>query len=167
MIRLIEDASNSITLEIDSLEDCRQFAFRLAEMLSGRLPCVVGLIGTLGAGKTQWTKFFAEALGANPLDVSSPTFVLIHPLATDPPVYHIDAYRIGDSDEFLELGVEELFELPAITIIEWADLFPECMPKETLWVHLEAPDAIGTQRRMTVQNVQAFPGLRERLLSVD
>ena len=61
MIRLIEDASDSITLEIDSLEDCKQFAFRLAEMLSGRLPCVVGLIGTLGAGKTQWTKFFAEA----------------------------------------------------------------------------------------------------------
>jgi tRNA threonylcarbamoyladenosine biosynthesis protein TsaE len=167
MIRLIEDSLDAITLEIDSLEECRNLAVRLADTLRGRLPCVIALTGTLGAGKTQWTKFFAEELGANPLDVSSPTFVLIHPLATEPPIYHIDAYRITDSDEFLELGVEELFELPAITIIEWADRFPECMPKETLWVDLQAPDAIGTQRRIRVQNVQAFPGLRERLLRVE
>jgi hypothetical protein len=41
------------------------------------------------------------------------------------------------------------------------------MPKDTLWVNLEAPDAVGTQRRIRVQNVQAFPGLRERLLRVE
>jgi tRNA threonylcarbamoyladenosine biosynthesis protein TsaE len=85
-------------------------------------------------------KFLAQALGAHPEDVISPTFVLIHPIDTYPQIYHIDAYRIHDSDEFLELGIEELFEQQAITIIEWADRFVECMPKNTLWIELACED---------------------------
>lgn len=165
MIRLVERSEAELTLSLESLDDCREIARSIAEVLRGRLPSVVGLTGTLGAGKTQWTKFFAESLGANPSDVSSPTFVLIHPLATEPPVYHIDAYRIVDSDEFLELGIEELFESPAITVIEWANRFPDCMPKGALWVHLDTQDATGTQRQLTIRNFASFPGLKERLLS--
>ncbi|MFM2217597.1 MAG: tRNA threonylcarbamoyladenosine biosynthesis protein TsaE [Planctomycetota bacterium] len=163
MIRLIEDSLDAITLEIDSLEECRNLAVRLADTLRGRLPCVIALTGTLGAGKTQWTKFFAEELGANPLDVSSPTFVLIHPLATEPPIYHIDAYRITDSDEFLELGVEELFELPAITIIEWADRFPECMPRECLWIDLFSQDPTGTGRKLRLRNLRHYPSIAQSI----
>ena len=57
MIRLIEVSLDAITLEIDSLEECRNLAVRLADTLRGRLPCVIALTGTLGAGKTQWTNF--------------------------------------------------------------------------------------------------------------
>jgi len=166
MIRLVERSEAELTFRLESLFDCQLIARCIAEVLRGQLPSVVGLTGTLGAGKTQWTKFFAEALGANASDVSSPTFVLIHPLATDPAVYHIDAYRIVDSDEFFELGIEELFESPAITVIEWANRFPECMPRETLWVHLDTQDPTGTERELTIRNFERFQGLRERLLGM-
>ncbi|MFM7930525.1 MAG: tRNA (adenosine(37)-N6)-threonylcarbamoyltransferase complex ATPase subunit type 1 TsaE, partial [Pirellula sp.] len=105
--QFINDDTCRVTLE--TLDDCKSFAHTVAQILTQKLPRTVGLVGTLGAGKTQWVKFFAESLGAHAQDVISPTFVLIHPIDTNPQIYHIDAYRIHDSDEFLELGIEELF----------------------------------------------------------
>ncbi len=53
-------------------------------------------------------------------------------------LYHLDAYRLADEDEFLELGVDELFEQSgAWTIIEWADRVADVMPKQTVWVRIE------------------------------
>ena len=146
MIRLVEITSDSCRLTLDGLNDCKELAVGLAPWLAAELPCVVGLVGNLGTGKTQWTKYFAEALGADPHEVSSPTFVLIHPIESRPKIYHIDAYRIHDADEFLELGIEELFEQLAITLIEWANLFPECMPKNSLWIEfLSGGTSIGAE----------------------
>src|ERR1700722_3758959 len=71
---------------------------------------VVALIGQLGAGKTHLTRSIAEALGADPRAVSSPTFVLIQEYAARLPIYHFDAYRLRGPDEFAELGTEEYFQ---------------------------------------------------------
>lgn len=119
----------------NSLEDCRQFALRLSRILE--TPMTLRLDGTLGAGKTQFTKFLAESFGADIDDVTSPTFVLVHRYETTPVVYHLDAYRVGDEDEFLELGIEEFFEAPAITIVEWGEKFVSILPKDHLSVELE------------------------------
>jgi tRNA threonylcarbamoyladenosine biosynthesis protein TsaE len=133
-----------------SLEDCRVsaqwLAHRIARDSPPTLPISIGLVGTLGAGKTQWTKFFAEALGAESLDVSSPTYVLIHRYDSQPVIYHVDAYRLNDEDEFLELGIEELFDGPQITVVEWADRFRHLMPTATIWITLE-PDARDPAKR--------------------
>lgn len=141
--------------QLCSLEDCRAFAHRLAHRIardsSTTLPLAIGLVGSLGAGKTQWTKFFAEALGASCLDVSSPTYVLIHRYHSQPVIYHVDAYRLNDEDEFLELGIEELFDGPQITVVEWADRFRHLMPSATIWITLE-PDAQDPAKRwMTIE----------------
>ena len=93
----------------------------------------------------------------------SPTFVLIHPLGTNPEIHHIDAYRIRDSDEFLELGIEELFEQPVLTIIEWADRFAECMPRNTLWIELLTQDPLSEQRTARITNLNRFPLLKIHL----
>lgn len=164
MIRIEDTTADAFRANLESLEDCQQLADRLAVALSEKLPCVVGLVGTLGAGKTQLVKFLAQALGAHPEDVFSPTFVLVHPLGTQPEIYHLDAYRIHDSDEFLELGIEELFEQPAITLVEWADRFVECMPKATLWVELHSPDPQSQAREIQIRNLTKHPGLKDRLI---
>ena len=105
-----------------------------------RTPLTIALSGTLGAGKTQWTRYFAMALGAPGRTISSPTFMLVHQYASQPPIFHLDAYRIGDEEEMLELGIEEMMDSEAVTIIEWADRFPALLPRNTLRLHFEVAD---------------------------
>src|SRR5688500_2638347 len=87
---------------------------RLGKALASVLPdpAIVALNGTLGAGKTRLVQALAVALGVDRHECISPTFVLIHEYAGRLPIYHFDAYRLRDEDEFLELGAEEYFERP-------------------------------------------------------
>lgn len=116
---------------------------KLAEVLPDG--AVVGLDGTLGAGKTRLVKAVAEACGVPPQDVSSPTFVLMQPYHGRRTLYHFDAYRIADEDEFLQLGTDEFFESPAISLVEWAQRVEGCLPAERFSVRIEVLD--GTRRR--------------------
>jgi tRNA threonylcarbamoyladenosine biosynthesis protein TsaE len=117
--------------------------FRLGAALAEHLPdgSVVALLGTLGAGKTRLVQAIAEGCGIERRHVVSPTFVLIHEYPGDRMIYHIDAYRLKDEDEFLELGPEEYFESDGITLIEWADRVEACLPRERLEVRIEVTGA--------------------------
>jgi tRNA threonylcarbamoyladenosine biosynthesis protein TsaE len=112
---------------------------RLGAVLAELLPpgSVVALLGTLGAGKTRLVQAIAEGCGVQRRLVVSPTFVLIHEYAGRRMIYHIDAYRLKDDDEFLELGPEEYFESDGITLIEWADRVEDCLPHERLAIQIE------------------------------
>lgn len=92
----------------------------------------IGLIGTLGAGKTFLVQAIAEASGINREDVSSPTFVMCQEYHGTRDIFHMDAYRIRDDDEFLELGAEEYFDSTGITLVEWSDRVSDCMPADRL-----------------------------------
>lgn len=117
--------------------------FRLGAALAEHVPdgSVVALLGTLGAGKTRLVQAIAEGCGIERRDVVSPTFVLIHEYPGDRMIYHIDAYRLKDEDEFLELGPEEYFESDGITLIEWADRVEDCLPRERLEIRIEVTGA--------------------------
>jgi tRNA threonylcarbamoyladenosine biosynthesis protein TsaE len=137
---------NEYCIDIDSIEECQQLAVAIAKQ--PLVPGCIALVGTLGAGKTQFTRFFATEIGANPEEVSSPTFVLLHQYDTTPPLCHVDAYRIGDEDEFLEIGIEEVLEDDCITIIEWADRFPDLLPRDHLMLQFSQVDSRPHQRRI-------------------
>lgn len=128
-----------VELRIENLNDCRLFAEQVAHHTT--VPLCIALSGTLGAGKTQWTRFFATALNAPSESISSPTFMLVHEYDSNPPIYHLDTYRIGDEEEMLELGIEEMLDADAVTIVEWADRFPRLLPLQTLRIHFELGDA--------------------------
>ena len=50
-------------------------------------------------------------------------------------IFHVDAYRISDAKELLEVGVEEILKNPLnIVLVEWADRVKRVLPKETIWV---------------------------------
>jgi tRNA threonylcarbamoyladenosine biosynthesis protein TsaE len=120
----------------------------LGENLARELPsrAVLLLIGDLGAGKTTLAKGIVKGLGAaQPEDVSSPTFTLIHEYG--PAVYHIDLYRLDEEREVETLGLEEIFEKNAVVLIEWGERFPRLMPAGSLEIRLEQ-DA-GEARRIT------------------
>ena len=113
---------------------------RLGQLLAETLPAgsVVALLGTLGAGKTRLVQSVAVALGSPLGSVTSPTFVLVNEYREGRlPVFHFDAYRLRDEDEFLELGPEEYFEAAGITFVEWADRVANCLPLEYFTVQIE------------------------------
>jgi len=114
----------------------------LGESLARELPsrAVVLLIGNLGAGKTTLAKGIVKGLGAaQPEEVSSPTFTLIHEYG--PNVYHIDLYRLDREREVETLGLNEIFEKNAVVLIEWGERFPRLMPPASLEIRLElGPD---------------------------
>jgi len=132
----------------------------LGEKLAAELPeaAVVLLIGQLGAGKTTLAKGIVRGLGAaQPDDVSSPTFTLIHeyrPLAnargsvgTVPShdregvvVYHIDLYRLDTAAQVATLGLDEIFDRRAVVLIEWGERFPELMPERRIEIRLRATE---------------------------
>jgi tRNA threonylcarbamoyladenosine biosynthesis protein TsaE len=125
---------------------------RLGAVLADVLPpgTVVGLIGTLGAGKTRLVQAVAAALGVPPGSVTSPTFVLVNEYTGGRlPVYHFDTYRLKDEDEFLALGPEEYFESEGITFVEWADRIAELLPEERLEITLEVTGE--TERRISIR----------------
>jgi tRNA threonylcarbamoyladenosine biosynthesis protein TsaE len=155
-----------ITFEANDESDTDRFGAAVAAVLPPGL--VVALVGTLGAGKTRFVQAVAQAVGFDPRDVVSPTFVLVHeyriprPLHSEPAglavqkkggawisvIYHIDAYRIRDKDEFRDLGPEEFFESDGWTFVEWADRIADCLPSDCLQITIEVTSA--TQRRFTV-----------------
>ncbi len=108
----------------------------------------VCLSGQLGAGKTNWVQGFCKQLNVDPLLVNSPTFVIIqeypaqltqqdgtHQSIT---VYHFDAYRIKDDDEFCELGAEEILASQNICLLEWGEKVSEFLPEDRLHIVITA-----------------------------
>ena len=111
----------------------------LGEKLAGELPAkaVVLLIGNLGAGKTTIAKGIVKGLGAaQPAEVSSPTFTLIHEYS--PGVYHIDLYRLDTPAQVATLGLDEIFDREAVVLIEWGEKFPALMPEDRIEIHLHS-----------------------------
>ncbi len=118
-----------------SAEDTLAVGEALGRCLLGEL--VVGLVGPLGAGKTQLVKGIAAGNAPSGVStVTSPTFTLIHEHAGRLTLYHLDAYRLGGASELLALGFDELACADSAVVVEWADRVRSAMPQDTLWIAL-------------------------------
>ncbi len=104
-------------------------------ILEGKLPPVVALEGELGAGKTTFLQGLAESLNIKE-KILSPTFVIMKkfkiPEGPFSFFYHLDCYRVGNSEEVLGLGFREIIRGNNIVAIEWADKIKEILPQKTL-----------------------------------
>ena len=137
------------------LAENEQDTTRLGVALAKTLPrgAVIGLCGTLGSGKTRLVQAIATACGVPTTTVLSPTFTLCNEYTGDRPIYHLDLYRIADTDELFELGFEEYLKTDGITCIEWADRFREMMPEEYLEITIHVADV--EQRRFELETKSA------------
>jgi len=118
---------------------------RLAPLL--RAGDVIALHGSLGAGKTTFARGLLRGLGYRG-DVSSPTFPIVQAYAppdTIIPLWHVDLYRIEDTSELDEIGLDEALEEAAL-VIEWPQRLPFLWP-DTLQLTLS--DEPGGGRALT------------------
>jgi tRNA threonylcarbamoyladenosine biosynthesis protein TsaE len=126
-------------------ETTRDVAAELGRSI-GESGLVIGLIGPLGAGKTEFVKGLADGLGVDPALVSSPTFAIAqqYPICSESPasptiLQHVDFYRLDSEAELESTGFFDLFEVGAVVATEWADRFPGALGPEYLEIGFEGP----------------------------
>lgn len=137
-------------LESKSPEDTFQIGMRLGKLAEAG--DVYTLTGDLGVGKTVFTKGFAKGLGIEE-SVNSPTFTILQIYEDGRlPLYHFDVYRIGSVEEMEETGFEEYIMGDGVSLIEWADLIEEILPRKRTRVLIEKDLEKGFDyRRITVE----------------
>ena len=119
----------------NSPAETEAFGRRLAEGESAG--SVLALKGELGSGKTQFVKGVVAGLGSK-APVTSPTFTIVHEYAGGYlPVYHFDFFRLHDHESVARLGLDDYFFGDGVSVIEWADRFPELIPGHARWVSFE------------------------------
>lgn len=120
------------TVRTNSPEVTTKLAVRLGELVNPG--DVITLEGDLGAGKTTFTKGLAKGMGIQK-NVNSPTFTIMKEYRDGRlPLYHMDVYRMEDSEE--DLGFDEFFEGEGVTVVEWAHLIQEQLPPDRLGIRI-------------------------------
>jgi tRNA threonylcarbamoyladenosine biosynthesis protein TsaE len=120
-------------VQIATAEDMQALGRRIGRLL--KAGDVVALIGPLGAGKTELTKGIAAEFGIQ--EVTSPTFVIARSYRSNPPLIHMDAYRLlAGANPLFELEDLDLDAEKAITIIEWGGELVEQISSQYLEVHI-------------------------------
>lgn len=112
---------------------------------------VFTLTGDLGVGKTVFTQGLAKGLGIEE-PVNSPTFTIVQVYDGGRlPFYHFDVYRIGDVEEMDEVGFEDYVMGDGVSLIEWANLIEEILPKKRTDILIEKDLERGFDyRRITI-----------------
>ena len=133
------------TLISNSPAETEEIGRQLAERID--LGAVLALKGELGSGKTLFVKGLVAGLGSN-ADVTSPTFTIAHEYRGGRlPVYHFDFFRLEDSQSLARLGLDDYFFGDGLSVIEWADRFPEFIPEQARRILFEIKSE--TQRAIT------------------
>lgn len=116
---------------------------------------VYTLIGDLGVGKTVFTKGFGAGLDIEE-PINSPTFTIIQVYEEGRlPLYHFDVYRIGDPEEMDEIGFDEYVYGDGVSLIEWANLIEDIIPKAHTEILIEKDLNKGFDyRKITVTEVK-------------
>ena len=99
----------------------------------------VGLLGELGAGKTELARGIARGVGIRDEDVTSPTFSIVHQHHGRILLTHADLYRLTGPADLDGTGFHELRDGPGATLVEWVDRVPAAAPPDALRIVLEEP----------------------------
>ena len=110
---------------------------------------VIDLEGPIGSGKTTFASAIATSLGADPKEVHSPSYTIIHSyhLSSNEKIkhiHHIDAWRIQRDQDIEGTGLEEIFtESKSLFLIEWGENIKSYLPKKRWKIQFETTEAGG------------------------
>ena len=144
------------TFKSESPEETQALGERLGKIL--KQGDVIALIGDLGTGKTCLTQGIARGIGIAPdAVVNSPSYILINEYTGSIPIYHIDLYRLENSEEIAELGLSEYMEGNGICIIEWAERMTDALPDTCIQIRITIADATVSDGGETRESLSQIP----------
>ena len=118
-----------LTFTTSSAEETIALGCKIGKLL--KKGDIIAMQGTLAAGKTTITKGIAQALGITET-ITSPTFCLISEYQGTMPLYHMDVYRLDGTEDFINLGTDDMLYGDGVSIIEWSEKIMDELPSSTI-----------------------------------
>ena len=108
---------------------------------------VIGLVGTLGSGKSFFAKHFINFLSEKKTEVLSPTFNLVYSYETKKgEVFHFDLYRLKNPEELENIGFFDALRF-GICLIEWPEIAQDFLPKNHRKIEIKIAAELGEEGR--------------------
>ena len=123
-------------ITLKNLDDTKELGEKLAQCCSKlQCPCVIYLIGDLGAGKTTLAQNFIKYFGF--VRVKSPTYTLVETYQNENiDIHHFDCYRLTDPEELEYIGIREYLKPKSLQLIEWPELGKGALEKADISIKL-------------------------------
>ena len=126
-----------LTFKTSSAEETIELGKKIGKLL--KKGDIIAMQGTLAAGKTTITKGIAAALGITET-ITSPTFCLISEYQGTMPLYHMDVYRLDGTEDFINLGTDDMLYGDGVSIIEWSEKIMDELPSNTIVLKITPQD---------------------------
>ena len=136
-----------LTFTTSSAEETISLGEKIGKLL--KKGDIIAMQGTLAAGKTTITKGIAKALGITET-ITSPTFCLISEYQGTMPLYHMDVYRLDGTEDFINLGTDDMLYGDGVSIIEWSEKIMDELPSNTIVLKITPQD--GSKRLIEIDN---------------
>ena len=130
-----------------STQETEQFGEEVAKSLRGG--DVLAFTGSLGMGKTAFTRGLARGLGCCGR-VTSPTFTIVNEYDGKTPLFHFDMYRLGSSDELFDIGWDDYLARGGVCAVEWSERVSDALPDDTIYVDIARGEEDENMRTITV-----------------
>ena len=130
-----------------STQETEAIGEELAQKLRGG--DVLAFTGSLGMGKTAFTRGLARGLGCRGR-VTSPTFTIVNEYEGRTPLFHFDMYRLGSSDELFDNGWDDYLARGGDCAVEWSERVSDALPEDTIFVDIARTDEHEDWRTITV-----------------
>ena len=130
-----------------STQETEQLGEEIAKSLRGG--DVLAFTGSLGMGKTAFTRGLARGLGCRGR-VTSPTFTIVNEYDGKTPLFHFDMYRLGSSDELFDIGWDDYLARGGVCAVEWSERVSDALPDDTIYVDIARGEEDENTRTITV-----------------
>ena len=130
-----------------STQETEQFGEEVSKSLRGG--DVLAFTGSLGMGKTAFTRGLARGLGCRGR-VTSPTFTIVNEYDGKTPLFHFDMYRLGSSDELFDIGWDDYLARGGVCAVEWSERVSDALPDDTIYVDIARGEEDENTRTITV-----------------
>jgi tRNA threonylcarbamoyladenosine biosynthesis protein TsaE len=148
-----------LTLHSSSARETKAWGRRLATLLTGGE--LLGFSGELGAGKTCFIKGLARGLHLQEERILSPTFTMIQEHQGRLPLYHIDLYRLDETD-LDELGLRDYLFSSGVAAVEWFERLREADDLNCLQIRISY-DGANCRKIELVASDDRYAALLQRL----
>ena len=131
-----------------STQETEAIGEELAQKLRGG--DVLAFTGSLGMGKTAFTRGLARGLGCRGR-VTSPTFTIVNEYEGGRlPLFHFDMYRLEGADALFDIGWEDYLDRGGVCAVEWSERVSDALPDDTIYVDIARGEEDENMRTITV-----------------